>query len=234
MHPIRRLRGEIGFTQGRFAALIGVSTSALQQIELGAMKLTSKIEGRIVSVTGVKGACLRGRRGKLVTSAGEPFTRKHFERRDERAAWKASEFERKCVAKELQRRVDVILEAAWKLKRFDIVESELWDVLDALRKTHGLHKLTDDLLKRGPDPRERWTALASRRKGLLFTDTGVRKISAKTTIKTITGIAKNTESKRVIVRLSRPPFYSSALAQVRSDDGSFFVMTVAPVETPLP
>jgi len=60
--------------------MIGVSTSALQRIELGSLKLSPSVASRISAVTDVDVRCLTRIGLPIKHASGEDYTRQHFER----------------------------------------------------------------------------------------------------------------------------------------------------------
>lgn len=161
-HAIRRLRQSIGKSQKDFARLIGLSASALQRIELGSLKLSSKVAQRISVVTGVRAKCLFRRNKPLLAFDGTAYASSEFDKLQRRYQSKAISYECEYMAQELETRVAVLLRAAVTRKVFDSVLSDLWEEVDKIRVTYGLAAVARDRLARDPTrPRAEWDDVCS-------------------------------------------------------------------------
>lgn len=188
--------------------MIGVSVSALQRIELGSLKLSSSVASRISAVTDVDEKCLMRTGLPIKDDSGENYTRQHFERCHRRFQSQAARHEREYVISELCDRISILLRAADSRHRFPLVASDLWSATDKLRKTYGLKRLTNDLLRANScGAREKWTSIVPPGKLVFFDDEGYQLFSSQDKM---TAIA------------SRLSIGDKSLAYGLSDDGFLF------------
>jgi hypothetical protein len=155
--------------------MIGISVSALQRIELGTLRVSEKIAGRIAAITDVAPQCLMEPNIRLISRSGRSYTKRDFDLCQARLASPTVRHERDYKKGELRRRIDTLLDAAFSKKRFALVESDLWDALNDIRVVHGLERLTDDRLAADKhDPRWRWDAITRPNGLLLFQEQGMK------------------------------------------------------------
>jgi hypothetical protein len=158
--------------------MIGVSVSALQRIELGSLKLSPSVASRISAVTDVDEKCLMRTGLPIKDASGENYTRQHFERCHRRFQSQAARHECEYVISELCDRISILLRAADSRHRFPLVASDLWSATDKLRKTYGLERLTNDLLRANScGAREKWTSIVPPGKLVFFDDEGYQLFS---------------------------------------------------------
>lgn len=154
--------------------MVGLSTSAVQRIELATLPLNEKILGRISSMTDVGEQCLMQPERRLNNRNGEDYTKGDFDECQSRLRSAAVRHECERKKGELRRRIDVLLDAAFSKKRFTLVESDIWEALNKIRVVHGLERLTEDRLRAdGRDPRPHWDSIAPAGVFLLFRENGV-------------------------------------------------------------
>lgn len=154
--------------------MVGLSTSAVQRIELGTLELTEKILGRISAMTDVGEESLLRPERRLNNRNGDEYTKSDFDECQLRLKSAAVRHECERKKAELRRRIDVLLDAAFSKKRFPLVESDIWEALNKIRVVHGLERLTEDRLRAdGKDPRPHWDSIAPAGVFLLFRENGV-------------------------------------------------------------
>ena len=79
---------------------------------------------------------------------------------------------------ELCDRISILLRAAVARRRFPLVASDVWSAIGKLRKTYGLEKPTNELLRNNPSgPREKWISIAPPGKIVFFDDKGYQLFS---------------------------------------------------------
>src|SRR6266496_3371526 len=157
--------------------MVRISTSALQRIELGSLKLSSRVAWRIRSVTDVDVQSLTRPRQTIRHASGEEYTRKHFERCQQRFQSLAMDQERQYMTEELCDRISILLGAAPR-RQFPLVASDVWSAIDKLRKTYGLAQRTKELLRNNSrKPREEWASIAPPGKVVFFDDKGYQLFS---------------------------------------------------------
>ena len=211
-HQVRRLREIIGKTQRDFARMIGVSTSTLQRIELGSLKLSSDVASRILAVTDVEEECLRRVGRSIKHASGEDYDREHFERCQRRFRSQAMEHECAYVTAELCDRISILLHAAISRRRFPLVASDLWSAISKLRKRYQLEPLTNELLKKNPHKvRAKWTNIAPPGKLVFFDDKGHQFFSESDNVRLLTSrlsighesLAYGLSDKGFVIEISR-------------------------------
>jgi DNA-binding transcriptional regulator YiaG len=78
-HPVRQVRTILKLSQASFATTIGCSTIAVQRIENGSLKLSSKLANAIMEATGAEPASLRKPDGEARDMMGHKYSLKSFE-----------------------------------------------------------------------------------------------------------------------------------------------------------
>src|SRR5262249_11008628 len=100
---------------------------------------------------------------------------------------RAIHYECEYVTEELCDRIQILLQAALARKHFPLVASDLWTATEKLRKTYGLERRTNELLRESPrGPREQWTDIAPVGKIIFFDDDGHKLFSISDKIRFIT------------------------------------------------
>ena len=151
--------------------MIGVSTSTLQRIELGSLKLSSDVASRIWAVTDVEEECLRRVGRSIKHASGQDYDRGHFERCQRRFRSQAMNHECAYVTAELCDRISILLHAAVLRRHFPLVASDLWSAISRLRKRYHLEPLTNELLKKNAQKvRAKWTDIAPPGMFVVFDD----------------------------------------------------------------
>lgn len=185
--------------------MVGISASALQRIELGSLKLSRSVASRISAVTDVDVKCLTRIGRPIKHASGEDYTNEHFERSQQRFQSQAMRHECEYVITELCDRISILLRAAVSRRRFPLVASDVWSAIGKLRKTYGLEKPTNELLRNNPSgPREEWTSISPPGKIVFFDDKGYQLFSM---------------SDNVALLKSRLSIGHESLAYGLSDDG---------------
>lgn len=142
--------------------MIGVSASALQRIELGTLALSAAVARRIHEVTAVDVTCLTAEDRPLKDTWGNNYSREHFDECQLRFRSKAMKHECEYMIEEFCGRIRILLSAAALRRCFPLLASDLWTELDKLRKTYGLTRLTDELIRQSSSrSRQKWQDITS-------------------------------------------------------------------------
>lgn len=176
-HPIRQLRNIIGVSQRDFARLLGLSSSALQRIELGSLKLSERVAYQIAAVTGANPRTLST---SLKSHSGGPYRKEHYEAIAATTLSRAAQHQSIYMAKELGHRITLLLTAAQQWRRLQPVLSDLWDSIEKIRARYALSTLTNELLRKDPNrPRQKWRDVAPPGKLVFFDDNGFKVFSLR-------------------------------------------------------
>ncbi len=122
-HPLRRARKILGLSQAKLARLVGCKPISIRMIENGRLKMSHKLENRVVFETGFD-FFLSEERNELVNAFGEPLTADVRERMKEKTRAVDEAFVRR-LADNFAFNIEVLLIASlatdsnrfWNVKR---------------------------------------------------------------------------------------------------------------------